>query len=206
MDLVNNITSYSFATSDVNTSTDTITETSHSYYTGLQGAFSSTGALPGGLLSSTLYYIINTGANTYKVATSYKNALKGEAVDITSVGSGTHTFLPVATIDGAKFNKSHVACVFLEYYCQRITTGAGATTAIEGGLLMFTYDPDADDWTRVVISEGNPDDAGIFIGILSDGTTYYTTSNFSGTPYISKLFWRARTFSGKNIAYSKPNR
>ena len=72
MDLVNNITSYSFATSDVNTSTDTITETSHSYYTGLQGAFSSTGALPGGLLSSTLYYIINTGANTYKVATSCK--------------------------------------------------------------------------------------------------------------------------------------
>lgn len=51
---------------------------------------SSTGTLPTGLSAATTYYVI-ARTRGFKLATSYANAMAGTAIDITGVGSGTHT-------------------------------------------------------------------------------------------------------------------
>lgn len=49
------------------------------------------GGLPGGLSTSTNYYLQKISAGVYKVATSYANLVAGTYVTITSAGTGTHT-------------------------------------------------------------------------------------------------------------------
>lgn len=48
------------------------------------------GALPGGLVELTNYWVIRVDANTLKLATSSTNANAGTAIDLTSAGSGTN--------------------------------------------------------------------------------------------------------------------
>ena len=55
-----------------------------------------TGTLPAGLATGTVYFIIKTAATTFKLATTIANADAGTAIDITDVGSGVHT---VATVN-----------------------------------------------------------------------------------------------------------
>uniref|UniRef100_A0A6H1ZM54 Putative tail protein n=1 Tax=viral metagenome TaxID=1070528 RepID=A0A6H1ZM54_9ZZZZ len=76
---------------DVCTATKTILT-----LTGTEVTFSSTTTLPTGLSASTTYYLIYQSATTFKVATSFANALAGAAIDITDTGTGTHT-VTVAT-------------------------------------------------------------------------------------------------------------
>lgn len=49
------------------------------------------GGLPGGLSTSTNYYLRYISSGVYKVATSLANAITGTYVNITSAGTGTHT-------------------------------------------------------------------------------------------------------------------
>lgn len=74
---------------------DVCTKTGHGFQTGLKGAASTDGVLPGGL-SATDYYVIKIDANTFKLAASYADSLAGVAMDITDAGTGTHTFTPAA--------------------------------------------------------------------------------------------------------------
>lgn len=71
--------------SAVDTGTDTLTATAHGLSDGDIIKLTSTGTLPGGLLTTRDYYVINSAANTLKVSLSQG----GSAVDITSAGSGT---------------------------------------------------------------------------------------------------------------------
>ena len=89
-------TTFTFVDGDVSVAGDTITETAHGLVTGNGPMFlSTTGALPGGLDSSTSYWSIRVDDNTIKLATSYANAIAGTAVNITSAaGGGTHTIQP----------------------------------------------------------------------------------------------------------------
>lgn len=80
-----------FATTDVNTSTETITVTAHGFSRGHKISFSSSGTVPAGLTAGTAYFVIIVDANNFKVATSEVNAWAGTAINITSQGSGTHT-------------------------------------------------------------------------------------------------------------------
>lgn len=52
---------------------------------------SSSGTLPTGLSASTNYFVIVIDANNIKLATSSANARAGTAINITGIGSGTHT-------------------------------------------------------------------------------------------------------------------
>lgn len=79
-----------FATGAVAIGTDIITVT-HDIPTGTEIWFTTTSALPTGLLADTLYYAKRESATTIKVCNSPKNAAAGTAIDITDVGSGTHT-------------------------------------------------------------------------------------------------------------------
>lgn len=81
-----------FATTDVTTGTDTIALALHNFNrTGFKVQFTSSGTLPAGLALLTNYYVIVVTPGTFKVASSPANAFAGTAVDITDVGSGTHT-------------------------------------------------------------------------------------------------------------------
>jgi len=61
------------------------------YMTAYKVQLTTTDTLPAGLALATNYYIIPTGANTFKIATSAANANAGTVIDITDTGTGTHT-------------------------------------------------------------------------------------------------------------------
>lgn len=83
---------FSFASTDVNTSTDQITVTaSPELKTGRKIRLTTTGTLPTGLALATDYYLIVIDSTHIKLATSEANALAGTAIDITAQGSGTNT-------------------------------------------------------------------------------------------------------------------
>jgi len=83
----------------VNTTTEAITLTGHTYGTGNAVAYGvGAGSAIGGLVSGTTYYIIRVDDDTIKLAASSADALAGTAINLTSVGTGTaHTFTGTST-------------------------------------------------------------------------------------------------------------
>lgn len=67
---------------------------------GLKGQGTTTTTLPAGLSTSTDYFVIPVDDLTFKLATSYANALAGTVINITDTGTGTHTFTPTAIAGG----------------------------------------------------------------------------------------------------------
>lgn len=59
--------------------------------TGTRVRLTTTTTLPAGLALATDYYVIKVSDTTFKLATSYANAIAGTQIDITSAGTGTHT-------------------------------------------------------------------------------------------------------------------
>lgn len=58
---------------------------------GTKVRLTTTTTLPAGLALATDYFVIPLSNTTFKLATSYANAILGTAIDITSTGTGTHT-------------------------------------------------------------------------------------------------------------------
>lgn len=79
-----------FATTDVDVDTEIITVT-NDIATCTEIAITSTGAVPAPLVHGTVYYAIRQDATHIKVALTAVLAAAGTAVDLTDVGSGTHT-------------------------------------------------------------------------------------------------------------------
>jgi len=200
--LQNDLNAKSFAPSDVNTTTDIITATAHNYYTGLVGQFSTTTTLPAGLSLLTDYYLIATSINTYQVASSKENAEAGIAINLTSQGTGTHTFTPRGDIDSMKFNYKGISQATIDFLIQRVTTSTGATELIESGMFVVSYNPTSADWSLTMIGTPGPDDSGIDFTIDSNGQVQYVSTSITGTASISRINWRARTLSAKHSTYS----
>ena len=81
-------------TADAGTDVCTWTSTANipsNILTGTRVRLTTTTTLPGGLATATDYYVIVTSATTFKLATSYANAVAGTAINITDAGTGTHT-------------------------------------------------------------------------------------------------------------------
>ena len=78
-------------TADASTDIITVPTTNNNLlpYTTVQ--VSTTTTLPAGLAAATNYFVIKLTDSTFKLATSYANAVAGTAIDITSAGTGTHT-------------------------------------------------------------------------------------------------------------------
>jgi hypothetical protein len=76
--------------SNIDTGLNQFTSTGHIFYTGEQLLYNGSTGTPLSL-SGTLY-TIRTGANTFKVATSFENAINGIPIAITNIGTGTHYF------------------------------------------------------------------------------------------------------------------
>lgn len=60
--------------------------------------FTTTGALPTGIVAGTNYYAFNVVGNTFNIATSADNAIAGTAINTTGSQSGTQTGVPTAIL------------------------------------------------------------------------------------------------------------
>ena len=81
-------------TADAGTDVCTYTSTASSpsnILVGTRVRLTTTTTLPAGLATATDYYVIRVSDSTFKLATSYANAIAGTAIDITDAGTGTHT-------------------------------------------------------------------------------------------------------------------
>lgn len=89
----------SFAAAAVTAATDLIAVQSNAdrWITGMKVRATTTGALPTGLALATDYFVIRVDATTIKLASSLANAIAGTAIDITAIGSGTHTLTHTLT-------------------------------------------------------------------------------------------------------------
>ena len=100
--ILDDISSYTLtfdgsAASIVSVANDTITKSLHRFVQGQRVTYTNGGGGNiGGLTSGTVYYIINDGENTIKLATNSSNAASGTAINISAVGTGTGHTLNVA--------------------------------------------------------------------------------------------------------------
>lgn len=81
-------------TADAGTDICTYTSTANfpsNILTGTRVRLTTTTTLPAGLALATDYYVIKVTDSTFKLATSYANAVAGTAINITDAGTGTHT-------------------------------------------------------------------------------------------------------------------
>ncbi len=89
-----------------NSTADTLSISTHSYFTGLQVTLSTAGTLPGGLVAGN-HWIIVVDPNTIKLALSLADASTGTQDDITSAaGEGTHTLTATAAAGTANIEES----------------------------------------------------------------------------------------------------
>lgn len=81
-------------TADASTDVITMTSTTNipsNILTGTRVRLTTTTTLPAGLALATDYYVIKVTDSTFKLATSYANAIAGTQINITDAGTGTHT-------------------------------------------------------------------------------------------------------------------
>lgn len=89
----------------VTTATNNLTSVSHVFNTGDRVRVSSTGSVPGGLVTGPIYFVIDVDADTFQLAATAADADSGTEINITDVGSGTitvaHALYLQATGNGA---------------------------------------------------------------------------------------------------------
>lgn len=101
-------------------------------------------------------------------------------------------------IEGLSFNKANTSQAIVDYIIQRVTTGSGATESVAGGSFTVVYKPTSNSW----VLTGGPTTVGVTLSITSSGQVQYTSTNITGTAYISRIVFRARVLAGKTSAYS----
>lgn len=103
-----------------------VSYTLHPFITGDCVHFTTTGALPTGLSPSTGYYVIYGDGNTFRLATTYANALAGTAINTSGTQSGVHTLVwsPWGIADSTHFYIPDTRGLLVE------GNGAGASSTI----------------------------------------------------------------------------
>jgi hypothetical protein len=85
--------SVTVATSAVNTSTDVITVSSHGLATTNSVTYHNGGGTAlAGLTHESTYYVVKVDANSFKLASSYDNAVNGTTIDLTGTGNNSQYF------------------------------------------------------------------------------------------------------------------
>lgn len=79
------------ATFTADAGTDTLTSNAHGLSNGQRVKLTTSGSLPGGVTTSGRYYVVGATTNTFQLSLTSG----GAAIDLTSVGSGTHTWTRV---------------------------------------------------------------------------------------------------------------
>lgn len=139
--------------------TETLTATAHGLETG-DGPLrltNSGGALPTGLATATDYWIIRTGADTFKLASSLANAYASTEVAFTTNGTGTHTISDTAStqrgIDG-----------------EFTYTATQAETNYDAGEIVVAILGHATDWGATTASMAS-EASSVWATVIEDGNT-----------------------------------
>jgi len=92
--------SAAFASTGVDTASDTITTTSpHGLSQGQAVTLTTAGTLPTGLSAATVYYVIVVTPTEFGLATTYVNSQAGTKINITGAGSGASTVVVQAGVN-----------------------------------------------------------------------------------------------------------
>lgn len=75
-----------------------ITKSTHGLTLGTAVYFTTTGALPTGLLPDTIYYVTNPTTNDFNLSTTYANAIAGTKINTSGSQSGTHTLFSTTVV------------------------------------------------------------------------------------------------------------
>jgi len=181
---LDDISSYTLTfnpSSDVSTTNDTITSIEHRFITGQRVTYTHGGGTAiGGLTSGTAYFIVNNGADTIKLASSYANALIATTIDLTSTGSGSSHTINLA-FDGTN---TKFKATYSNGTRARITTAAQLTISING-VLQQPYDTATPtngygiEHPGIIVFSVAPTSSDIFWGniIANNFPTYDITDN-----------------------------
>jgi len=145
---------YNYKTDEIvsiNATTNVLTVT-QSWGSGYPVKISSTGTIPGGLSSTSTYFVVNVSATTIKLATSYNNAVAGTPVtiDITNTGTGVVSIRPAInytreadTFAIAVYHKSNLNDPIEDIYvCSKVKgtkDGYGRNIYLEDTLQQSNY-------------------------------------------------------------------
>lgn len=144
--------------SSVDTGTERITSASHGFTALQQVVYTTSGTTIGGLTPGQRYFILSPATNDFQLSSD-----GATAVNLTSAGTGTHTFTPATNIS-------------LDIFLPGTTTSIGVST-----LLGTTYFNSTD---RAYNLFTDPSDV-VPTFILQDGVwKYIVTYNISGVPYV----------------------
>jgi hypothetical protein len=170
-----NYSNRTFATTDVNITNENITITNHGITrTGFKVRFTSSGTLPAGLVATETYYVIIVDPNTIRVASTLANAIAGTAINLTSVGTGTHTLTQWEDPDSSARVKSS------ENGSSGNALGARQDDAMHGHHHTIQYPTSGASGTNTRLSQGTT-----FIANQTWGDVSPTSDGANGTPRTS---------------------
>jgi hypothetical protein len=160
-----------------NPTTNEVTHSAHGLITGQSFRFDGTGTVPTGLSTDTKYYAIVSTANTFKVATSYANALANTAIDFSGSASGTVTVEKLTT-DTSTERVTIAAHGFTTGDQIRVTS----TDNLPGGLARNTdYYAIVDNVNNIRFATSSVNAlAGTAIDLTSEGTGTLSVFEVSG--------------------------
>ena len=121
------------ATSMVDTSAESITQTGHGMRTGTKLTYQDgSGTALAGLTDNTAYYVIYLTDDTFKLATSLSNAAAGTTINLTGTGNNAQTFqgdtaTATATVTSGAVTSVAVATVGSDYQSDPAVTVAAPT-------------------------------------------------------------------------------
>jgi hypothetical protein len=127
---------------------------------GMAIVLSTTGTLPTGLTSGTVYYVGGVSGSTFKLATTYANAIAGTYITTTGTQTGTHYVMtngiPVTSLGGASDVPAYVNFVMVSD-ASRFTLAFGCTPYGGGDLdpmlIRWTDQESVVNWTPAVTNQ-----------------------------------------------------
>lgn len=146
-----------------------VSKTAHNLEVGNKISFTTTGALPTGVVSGTQYYIISSGfgANSFQISATYN----GTAINTSGTQSGTHTYTAYTSkkITGAKLKSLIVP----------------STPSSE-----VSFDKLTPTTAGVTFTPNTPTTTDILYYSTVDGSTWI----YNGTTYVSKIIPNSTEF------------
>lgn len=129
---------------------------------GMAITLSTTGSLPTGLTSGTVYYVGGVSSTTFKLATTYANAIAGTYITTSGTQSGTHYVIsngiPVTSLGGASDVPAYVNLVMVSD-ASRFTIAFGCSaygatdTQIDPMLIRWSDQESVVNWTPAVTNQ-----------------------------------------------------
>jgi len=166
-------------TASATTDALTLTNPRITWTTGDEVVLTTTGTLPAGLAVSTTYYVIVVTDLTIKLAATSSSATAGTAIDITTVGTGTHTITRAATDEDLLQDAIDDAVSYIESQTGKTFEASASTTRYyrQDAVDYLTLYLDKDLLTCTKLVEGDADNTEITTG------NYWLLPRNEGPPY-----------------------